>query len=84
MYEDDTMDAEGGLAGNTEDDEDPVMSTGLDCEVPTPEANDKYLNDQVMFPRGNRYARGKVIGRKRDADGNAVRRKNDNPILDTR
>ena len=36
MYEDYTTDAEGGVAGKTEDDKDPVMDTGLDREVPTP------------------------------------------------
>ena len=58
--------------------------TGLDSEVPTPKVNDNYVNDLVMLPRGNSYASGKVIGLKRKADGNAVGRKNDNPILDTR
>ena len=75
---------EGGLADNTEDYKDPDMATGLDREVPTPETNDKYMNTLVIFPRGNSYARGKFIGWKRDADGNAVGRSNDNPILDTR
>ena len=60
------------------------MATGLDREVPTPEVNENYVNASVMLPRGKKYARGKVIGRKRDADGNAVGRTNDNPILDTR
>ena len=39
MYEDETTDVESGLAGNTKDDEEPAMDTGLYCEVPTPEAN---------------------------------------------
>ena len=38
------------------------MDTVLDREVPTPEENDNYVNDSVMFPIGNSYARGKVIG----------------------
>ena len=76
------MDAEGGLAGNTEDDEDHVMST--DREVPTHEVNDNYLNASVVLPRGNIYDRGKSIREKRDSDGNAIGRANDNPILDTR
>ena len=84
MYEDDTIDVEVGLAGNTEYDEGPAMAIGLYREVPTPEGNSNYLNALVMLPRGNSYARVKVIGRKRDADGNAVGRYNDNPILDTR
>ena len=35
-----------------------------------------------MYPRGNTYARRKVTGRKRDANGNVVPRMNNNPILD--
>ena len=72
MNEEDTMDVEGSLAGKTEDDDDPVMYTGLDHKVPTPEVNDNYVNTSVMFPRRNSYAKGEVIGRKRDADGNSV------------
>ena len=60
------------------------MATELEREVPTPDSNDNYVNASVMFPRGNSYVRGKVIGRKIDADGNAVGRSNDNPILDAR
>ena len=60
------------------------MDTGLDCNIPTPEVNDNYVNASDMFPRGNTYARGKVSRRKIDADGNSIGRMNDNPILDTR
>ena len=67
---------------NTEYDEDPDMATLLDRELPTPEVNDNYVKASVMFPRGNVYARGNFIGRKRDADGNAVGNTNDNPILE--
>ena len=84
MYENDTTDAEGGLAGKTEDDEDPVMATGSGREVPTLEFNDNDVNSSAMLPRGNIYARGKIIGRKRYADGNASGRENYNPIVDTR
>ena len=70
MYEDDNTDAEGGLTGNTEDDEDPAMDTGLDREVPMSEENENYVNALERLPRVNSYAIGKVIERKRDADGN--------------
>ena len=83
MYEDDTTDAEGGLAGNTEDDEEPVIATALYRKVHIIEVDENYVNYSVMLPRGNSYARGKVIRRKRYADGNAVGRTNNNPILDT-
>ena len=84
MYEEDTTDVEGVLAGNTEEDEDHSMDTGLYSKVPTSESNDTHLNASVMLPRGNSYVRGEVIGQKIDADGNDVGRENDNPILDTR
>ena len=48
------------------------------------EVNENYVNTSVMLSRGNSYARGDVIGQKRDAYGNFVGRENDNPILDTR
>ena len=84
MYEDYTIDVEGGLADNTEYDEDLDIATGLYREIPKPEANDNYVNALVMFPRRNSYARGKFIGQKRDAVWNAVGSSNDNLILDTR
>ena len=83
-YDDDTMDAEGGLADNTGYYEDPIMATGLDQEVPSPEMNDNNVNTSAMFPIGNIYAIGKVIRRKRCAYGNAVVKTNYNPRLDMR
>ena len=54
-------------------------------EEPTPDgAPDNYLSASVMLPRGDSLARGRVVGRKRDADGNPLGRANANPILDTR
>ena len=84
MYEDNTTDEEGVFTGKAEDDEDPVMATGLDHEVPAPEVNDNYVNASVMLKIWNIYDRGKVIGRKRYAYGNAVVSTNDNPIIDKR
>ena len=72
MYEDYTIDVEGGLADNTEDDEDLDIATGLFREVPKPEANDNYVTTLVMLSIGNNYARGKVIGRERDVYGNVI------------
>ena len=40
MYDNDTRDVEGGLADKSEDDDIPVMDTGLDHQVPTPEVNE--------------------------------------------
>ena len=81
MYEDANTTAnnnEDGLEGSP-DDELPINEV-----IPTPEANDNYVNASIVLPRGNGNARGTVVSRKRDADGNVVGRANDNPILDTR
>ena len=81
MYEDNTTDAEGGLEVNIEDNEDPTMATRLDHEVPTSEVNNNSVNVSVMFPGGNSYARGKVMGRKRDSDGKPLGRKITTPYM---
>ena len=65
MYEDDTIDAEGGLEEKSEDDEIPVMDTRLDRQLPTPEVNNNCFNSSGMLPRGNTYSIGNFIGRKR-------------------
>ena len=64
MYEDDTTNVEGGFSGNVEDNEDPVMATGLYREVPTPESNENYVNASVVLPIGNSYTIWKFIVRK--------------------
>ena len=59
LYEtdqDDTTDAEGGLSGKTQYDEEPTMATGLYHEVSTPEVNDNSVNTSVILLRGNSYA----------------------------
>ena len=84
MYDNDITDVEDGLVDKRDNDEIPVMYTVLDRKVPTPEVNDYYVNSSVMFPRGNIYARGKVVGRNVDANSNSVGGMNDNPILGTR
>ena len=43
MYEDDTMDAKGGLEENGEDYEIPMMATGLDLQVTMTGVNDNYV-----------------------------------------
>ena len=84
LFEYETTDVKGSLAGKTVDYEDHDIATVLYRKVPTPEVNDNYLNASVMFPRVNSYARGKAIVRKIDVDGNAIGRTNENPILDKR
>ena len=87
MYLDDSEEVTDGMQGSADDvgdDETPMSAAGSDRKLPTPEADDNFVHASVMLPRGSSYARGKVIGRKRDADGNVVGRSNENPILDTR
>jgi hypothetical protein len=50
----------------------------------TPEAYDEYLTAEVLLPNMGTMTKVKVKGRKRDADGNPIRLRNNNPILDTR
>ena len=69
-----------------EDDDDGMIGSAdtEDGEVPTPEAGDFYLNASVMFLHGGSLARGRVIKRKRDREGNPIGRENANPVLGTR
>ena len=50
----------------------------------TPEAYDEYLTAEVLLPNMGEMTKAKVIGRKRDADGNPIGLRNANPLLDTR
>jgi hypothetical protein len=43
-----------------------------------------FINAEVMLSNGDRMEMAKVIGRKRDNDGNYVGRRHTNPILDSR
>ena len=72
-----------GLTGDA-DDKPPTPSLGVDGELPTPEADDNYVNASLMPPRGNTLVCGTVIGRKHDAQGNPIGNANTNPILDSR
>ena len=84
MYADCTTDVKGGLADKSEEDDITFKDNGLDRQVPTPELNNNYVNSSVMLSKGNDYSIGKAIKRKRNADGNAIGRMNNNLILDTR
>jgi hypothetical protein len=48
------------------------------------EAFDKFISAEVLVPKGDMLEHGKVIGRKRDRDGNAIGHGHSNPIMDTR
>ena len=49
-----------------------------------PEAGDNYVSAYVMLPHGGTLSMGRVIERKRYADGKPVGRANNNSILDSR
>ena len=67
------------------EDDDEVALDPLPEELePTPEVGDNYLNAEIMLPRGGSMAKGKVVKRKRNVDGNLIGRAHPNPILDTR
>ena len=51
---------------------------------PTPEAGDLYIGAEILLPRGDQMARGHVVARIRDANGNMMGRYHTNPILDMR
>jgi hypothetical protein len=48
------------------------------------ETLDQLLSAEVVLPKGDYQFIGKIVGRKRDANGNPIGRANNNPILDTR
>ena len=83
LFEYETTDVKGSLAGKTVDYEDHDIATVLYRKDPTPEVNGNCLNSSVMFPGGNTYAIRKVIRRKRYSDGNAVGIMNDSLVIDT-
>ena len=43
----------------------------------------KFISAQVKVPVGGEEKFGKVLGRKRDADGEWIGKSNSNPLLDT-
>eukprot|EP00978_Attheya_sp_CCMP212_P031627 scaffold120344_cov31-Attheya_sp.AAC.1 len=44
---------------------------------------DNYVGSEVLLPYGDQIKSGKVVGRKRAADGSVKGNANTNPILDT-
>jgi hypothetical protein len=59
-------------------------ATMPDADDYTPEAYDEYLTAEVLLPNGGEVTRAKVTGCKRDAEGNPVGRRHNNPMLDSR
>jgi hypothetical protein len=48
-----------------------------------PEAYNKYPTAKILLPNMGTITKAKVVGWKRDADGNPISRRNANPILDS-
>ena len=55
-----------------------------EADEETPGTLDTYLAAQVLVPWEGEMVRAKVIGRKRDHDGNPIGTRHSNPIMDTR
>ena len=74
------------LPDNEDGDHMPADGTDVVPEADdfTPEAYDEYLTAEVLLPNMGEMTKAKVVGRKRDADGNPIGRRNTNPLLDTR
>jgi hypothetical protein len=49
-----------------------------------PESYDEYLTAEVLLPNMGTVTKAKIIGWKRDQDGNPIGKRNANPILDMR
>jgi hypothetical protein len=60
---------------------DEIMEETINDTTPGPKP---LLHAEVYLDHGDRQEIAKVIGRKRNADGNYIGRKNQNPILDSR
>jgi len=62
----------------------PEMSKPEADEWEDPEMFDKYIGAEINLNRGGQVLHGKVVGRKRDSEGNPVGHAANNPLLDTR
>ena len=62
-----------------DDDEIPRVIPDADNDV-----YDNYVQAELQLPNGERMDRARVIRRHRNAGGNLIGNRNDNPILDTR
>ena len=59
-------------------------ATQQEADDSTPEAYDQYLTAEVLLPHGGEMLKAKVVGRKKDANGNPMGKRNNNPLLDSR
>ena len=59
-------------------------SARRDVDDYTPEEMDELIGAEVLLGKGESMTQAKVIGRKRDIDGNPIGTRHPNPILNTR
>ena len=67
-----------------EDDVDPLQDYSPDREDVDVDAYDRYLNAEVLLPKGDKMVTATVKQRKLNEDGQYIGKANANPILDTR
>ncbi len=75
------------LLSPTVDDDD--STPNIDSEEPKPTSDattgpDEFCKAEIYLPHGDRNKIAKVLGRKRDKDGNNIGRHHRNPVLDSR
>jgi len=59
-------------------------ATTQDADNYSEDSDDDNLTAQILLPQGREMTKPKVTGRKRDADGLPMGRRNRNPLLDSR
>eukprot|EP00978_Attheya_sp_CCMP212_P035962 scaffold159681_cov67-Attheya_sp.AAC.1 len=77
------MDVETPVCEPYEDDDDGGMEPLPDQDDANPEQFNNYVGSEVLLPHGDQMRSGKVVGRKRAADGTSKGNANTNPILDS-
>ena len=55
-----------------------------DEQEPTPEVENHCIGADILLPRGDKRARGHVVARIHNANGNYMNRTHRYPILDTK
>jgi hypothetical protein len=75
-----------GLQDEYDDVYEPIEPEACKPEIDdfTPETYDALISAEVLLPKGDILLPAKVVGRKRDHNGNPLGTAHNNPILDTR
>jgi len=67
-----------------EDDDEGAQPMVVDIDDADPDTYDQYVGAEVILPHGSELKSGKVVGRRKTAEGQVRGKANKNPILDTR